>query len=211
MTQEQMTLVEIKATIMQLQEQVKTMERPKCVYPMWFKNRNGSVIKFVSLTEGDCVIAKSYNHLGMSDNWAPHTNTSIWEQVPEPETQWEPKGGRYVALADECNYNVIIKKTREEFSLEYETKEQAKWARDYMRRFNRLLAYVAEFDIDENGIQWKPNWSDATKNKYYIYYDLIYEKWEVFNTVQYNQIMVYMSHKYAIELVRKLNEGIVHL
>ena len=64
---------------------------------------------------------------------------------PEPIKQWEPQGGEYKCYGDGSVDKT--QKTKNDFGATYKTKEQAEWARDHMRRFNRLLAYVAENSI----------------------------------------------------------------
>ena len=128
---------------------------------------------------------------------------------PEPIKQWEPQGGEYKCYADGSIDKT--QKTKNSFGTTYKTEKQAEWARDQMRRFNRLLCYVAEFDVDENGVQWMPDWNSITQYKYSIVYNHDLSEWfcDVWSTRQ--DITVYMSEQCAENLVDKLNSGSVML
>jgi hypothetical protein len=126
-------------------------------------------------------------------------------------TPWEPKGGSWYILIEGVRFSTSSKKHRQ-FGLVYETEEQAKLARDNMRTRNRLLAYVAEHDIDENGNQWVPVWKDNKQPKGLVLYDGYRETYEA-TTVWGNQLVgaVYMSQKCAEKLAKDLNSGRVKL
>lgn len=129
---------------------------------------------------------------------------------PEPIKQWEPQGGEWYVDFEGINQCMPTYESGL-FGVEYKTEQQAEWARDQMRRFNRLLAYVAEFDVDENGVQWMPDWNSITQYKYSIVYNHDLSEWfcDVWSTRQ--DITVYMSEQCAENLVDKLNSGSVML
>lgn len=106
----------------------------------------------------------------VADGWIPHTNTNQWEEVVEMTKleelekqvaemqatiasmrlealvpkQWEPQGGTLiVSYSGTVCYGNSSNSSRL-FGTEYQTKEQAEWASKQMRKFNRLLCYVAE-------------------------------------------------------------------
>ena len=58
--------------------------------------------------------------------------------------QWEPKGGRYFIDVYGSVQSNSSTPERIAFGVCYQTKEQAEWASRQMRKFNRLLCYVAE-------------------------------------------------------------------
>lgn len=56
-------------------------------YPMWFARGKtyGSIVKFTSLRGGEFVVGDNDYPKGYKfENWVPHTNTDIWEQVEDP-------------------------------------------------------------------------------------------------------------------------------
>jgi len=88
-------------------------------------------------------------------------------QPPKPKiTKWQPKGGKWIIRSD--GYVGILSSLKDyrEFGTEYQTKEQAEWARDKMRSFNRQLAWLAE--NDDGG---REDWNDIKQKKWFIYYD----------------------------------------
>lgn len=132
----------------------------------------------------------------------------LWK---EPFKQWEPQHGRWVI---DLSGNVSNRDSSENmwaFGLSYKTKEQAEWARDQMRRFHRLLAYVAEFDVDENGVQWMPDWSNIFQSKHFVYYSNDDIVWYTDRWSKRQDITVLMSEQCAEDLVIRLNEGSVVL
>lgn len=182
-------------------------------YPMWFKSRyNGLIVKFTSLDTGTVVFAGSstmFKAGHVMSSWHPHTDTSVWTQIPEPKPQWVPKGGEWTIRDSGSISQITSDEKCAQFVTEYQTKEQAEWARDHMRRFNRLLAYVAEFDVGADGRQWKPNWNNKRYDKYFIYEAS--GTWDCSSNRVDKNIQVYMSEKCAKELVEKLNSGEVVL
>jgi len=72
---------ELKKQVLELEAKLK---EEKFTYPMYFKNiNNGLVVKFSNLNTG-VVVAGEWKHycVGYSnDNFFPHTNTDVWEQV----------------------------------------------------------------------------------------------------------------------------------
>lgn len=64
------------------------IEEEEFKYPMWFKNKDdGYIVRFDGLEKGEVV----YNfenwvlEFAKSNNWTPHKNTDIWEQVENPD------------------------------------------------------------------------------------------------------------------------------
>lgn len=133
-------------------------------------------------------------------------------QPAELNQPWEPQGGEWHVFSDgdvtDLDTHSLIHRL---FGTLYKTKTQAEWARDHMRRFNRLLAYVAEFDVNENGVQWKPDWNDPCKSKYTIVYDHSSKFWIPISYTIYESMPVYMSKQCAENLIKKLNSGEVTL
>ena len=215
MIQEQQTkLAEIKATIAKLQSQVAEIETSKFTYPMWFREiaYPDVVVKFTALTTGEVISSMNKSDIGtVAKYFTPHTNTSIWEQVPEPKPQWEPKGGEWAIRDSGEVLQITSDEMCTQFGTEYQTKKQAEWARDYMRRFNRLLAYVAEFDVDENGVQWQPSFDNNKFDCCYIAFDSQKQSWSYYSSKEVQVMSVYMSEKCAKELIEKLNSGEVVL
>ena len=76
-----------------------------------------------------------------------------------------------------------------------------------MRAYNRLLAYVAEFDKG-----WKADWTKADQGKHFVYFN--YPTNEYYTGCHTNASaigQIYMSKECAEELCRKLNSGEVVL
>ena len=64
------------------------IEKEEFTYPMWFKNKiQGYVVRFDGLKSGKiCIGDNMYRSSGTYRKcWNPHTNTEIWEQVPNPD------------------------------------------------------------------------------------------------------------------------------
>ena len=126
--------------------------------------------------------------------------------------QWEPKGGNWIIdigepnpVIDVGNYPIEDMYIEQDHAgLSRKTKEQAERAAKKMRAFNRLLAYVDEFDPD-----FKYNKDSCN---YYVFYDYTEGKHSVCWSTTARQIGVtYMSKEVAEELCRKLNSGEVCL
>lgn len=67
------------------------------------------------------------------------------EEQAKPEVkQWEPEGGKWYVRSNGEVDSGESKPDWRQFGAEYQTKEQAEWATNQMRKFNRLLCYVAE-------------------------------------------------------------------
>ena len=175
-------------------------------YPIWFQNKNGSIFKFTSLFNSIDL------RLGNKFEDVPHTDTTWWTQIPEPQpTEWEPRGGEwFVRHYGPVGTHVSDNDSRL-FGTEYKTKEQAKWAMEKMRSFNRLLAYIAEFDVDEYGMQWEADWTNVYNNKCSIRYCHITNKWYLLYHTTMQYFTTYMSEQCAEALVKKLNNGEVEL
>jgi hypothetical protein len=140
------------------------------------------------------------------------------EQLKQSK-KWEPKAGNHFVNINGLIYPCLYHRSsgprlfgveRETsgprlFGVERETSELANKARDQMRVFNRLLAYVHEYAPD-----YEPNWSD-TSSKWYVYYTSV-GIYELASIVHGNTLgVVYMPKPVALALVQKLNSGEVIL
>ena len=116
-------------------------------------------------------------------------------KVKKKVEQWNPKVGEWIIdMYSEQEYAGLVR----------ETKEQAESAAKKMRAFNRLLAYVDEFDPDYNYRKGISN--------YYIYYYHGSGRYEYHYSKETQTLgAVYMSKEVARELCRKLNSGEVIL
>ena len=118
--------------------------------------------------------------------------------------KWQPKGGDYCILKDFSVALVNNNCTYPKY-MTYQTESQAEQAAKAIRSYARQLAWLVE-----NSDGWKPDWKDASKGKYYIYYE---EKTKYYN-INSNQVYksintIYMSKKNAEKLCQLLNDGIV--
>ena len=65
-------------------------QRESFTYPMWFKTKGSddkyTIVKFTSLQKGTIVKStRPHACVGyFSENFAPHTNSDVWTQIPEP-------------------------------------------------------------------------------------------------------------------------------
>lgn len=212
-TQDQI-IKELEATIAQAKSQIEQLKQSKFTYPMWFKtNVNKTVVKFTGLNTIEVVTQGNGQHnVGFtSADCVPHTNRAIWTQVPEPIKQWEPQGGTWYITTHGKVINARSAPNTKLFGVEYKTEEQAEWASKQMRKFNRLLCYVAEFDIDTNSVQWSPDWGNSDFRRYHIAYSHSSNKWIYDWNEQWEKPMVHMSEQCAKDLVNKLNSGTIVL
>jgi hypothetical protein len=70
-----------------IKEWEDTTVKQEFTYPMWFKNKDfGHIVKFEGLTVGEVVhgFENWYIDYTKSDNFTPHTNVTIWEQIENP-------------------------------------------------------------------------------------------------------------------------------
>lgn len=118
--------------------------------------------------------------------------------------RWEPCGGEWYVTSDGRACNSRSEDSSRLFGVERQTEALAEKAAEEMHKYNRLLAYVAEFDPD-----WEVDWDDYTKEKFYVYKDMDTTKqWRVgCNTYIYYPAVVHMSEECAKDLARKLNSG----
>ena len=120
--------------------------------------------------------------------------------------QWEPVGGEwYVDCTGDASEAPSSEGCRE-FGLERPTEEQAEKARDEMRVYHRLLAYVHEHAPD---YEYNPD-----EDNYYIEKNLydFSDKYRIDSDSSYKRVgVVYMPEDVAGELCRKLNSGEVVL
>lgn len=127
-----------------------------------------------------------------------------WEIYEEPK--WEPEGGEWFVTSSGCiaTFGTFFK-TRD-FGIERKTEEVAKMARDKMRVFNRLLAYV-----NEQAPRWEPDWGKNSDN-YYVYFDHgMNQSYACGSSVNERLGTVYMPEYVARKLVDDLNSGRVEL
>jgi hypothetical protein len=204
-------LQKLEQQVAELQATIERMKNPEFTYPMWFVLKANTlskdiIVKFISETTGIDSRGIVYN------NYVSCLDTSVWTQVPEPIKQWEPQGGEWHLSG--CGEVIEFNRMNLDytsFGHNYPTKEQAEWARDQMRRFNRLLAYVAEHDVDENGVQWMPDWEDITQEKCTTEYNHKLKKWSYNVCFIRQDLTVVMSKQCAKNLFDKLNSGEVVL
>ena len=109
-----------------------TLQR-KFSYPAYFKNiAFGFVVKFTGLTTGEVVEKANggYAIRYISTGWVEHTNTNIWEYLPDYKevTRWEPQSGDwYVETSGKVSMGWSIEKTQS-FGIERQTEEEAEYA-----------------------------------------------------------------------------------
>jgi hypothetical protein len=144
-----------------------------------------------------------------------HLKNKFDEQIliKKKVEQWEPKDGGWIIDIGKPNPVIDIHSypigdmyiEQEHSGLTRETKDQAERAAKKMRTFNRLLAYVDEFDPDYQ--------FDYHKSNHYIEYCSGVRKYFAGCTdCDYEKLgIVYMSREVAEELCRKLNRGEVCL
>lgn len=121
--------------------------------------------------------------------------------------EWEPKGGRSRITGTGHIIDRESNKSCLDFGTERSTREQAERARDRMRVFNRLLAYVDEYAPD-----YKPDWNDLKEKKFRIFYDHFSKIWSYTLTYTIETVgTVYMPEDIAEILRNKLNSGEVVL
>jgi hypothetical protein len=121
----------------------------------------------------------------------------VAKEEPKKE-KWNPKGGKYyIHYSGETRFDNSLMSVRE-FGLEYQTKELAEWARDKMRKHNRILAWLSEQEKqDDNG--------------YVVYYSSVADKW-MSAYKDYNIIgQITMSQTSATKLADMLNNGLIEL
>ena len=118
--------------------------------------------------------------------------------------QWEPVGGDWFVYSEGEVSDEPSTDGCRLFGMERSTEEQAEKARDKMRVFNRLLAYVDEHCPDFE--------YDADEANYHIDYNYNSGRYEYDWDGTYKRVgAVHMSQDVAEELCRKLNSGEVAL
>lgn len=129
-----------------------------------------------------------------------------WEVYEEPK--WEPQNGEwYVNSLGSVNRHCGLRKEVSNFGMTRKTRKQAEKARDKMRIFNRLLAYV-----DEHAPDYEPDWCNRVQGKYYVRLDHSECKWHVYsNFFEQDGGKVYMPREVAEKLADDLNNGRVEL
>ena len=79
-----------------LKEWNDTAVNQEFTYPMWFRSKYGEIIvRFISLDKGIVVYTSNqepFYKIGMFLSFQPHTDTTIWQQVENPDlaTDKEP-------------------------------------------------------------------------------------------------------------------------
>lgn len=124
-----------------------------------------------------------------------------WEIYEEPK--WEPEGGPW-AVNSTGTVERWDSNGRRFFGCERKTKEAAEKARDKMRVFNRLLAYV-----DEHAPDYEPDWGD--NSQWRVVYHHEHKLWVAEATINLQGADVYMPHEVARKLAEDLNSGRVVL
>ena len=78
--------VEVTLTKEQLEEALKEFDKPKFDYPICCKSKQtGEVVVFTGMQKGEVlkVDKDEYYNLGYkSENFHPHTNKTVWEEIP---------------------------------------------------------------------------------------------------------------------------------
>ena len=138
-------------------------------------------------------------------------NKQLRELTASKPNRWEPRGGEWLVRHYGPVGTHISDNDSRLFGTEYKTNEKANWARDKMRSFNRLLAYVAEFDVDKSHKQWEADWTNAYSQKCSIRYCHTTNKWYLLYHTTMQYLTTYMSEQCAIDLAAKLNSGKVIL
>ena len=130
---------------------------------------------------------------------------SITLEPPTKEIEkWQQKGGDYCILKDFSVALVNNNCTYPKY-MTYETQEQAEQAAKAIRSYARQLAWLAENDDG-----WKPDWKDASNQKYCVCYDEKTNYYEIISNQVHKYInTIYMSKKNAEKLCQLLNDGIV--
>jgi len=115
---------------------------------------------------------------------------------------WEPEGGDYYVRDNGDVLDCPTDSGTKLFGTERKTREQAEKARDKMRVFNRLLAYVDEFADDSTTDKWRIYHISLLNNGTY--------GWHREESLR-SLCTVYMPKQVAIDLCEKLNSGEVVL
>lgn len=146
-----------------------------------------------------------------------HLKNKFDEQIliKKKVEQWEPKDGGWIIDIGKPNPVIDIHSypigdmyiEQEHSGLTRETKDQAERAAKKMRTFNRLLAYIDEFDdADEENknycIHYNSDRKELSLDEYYCCATHIEDK---------RLGSIYLSEEVAEELCRKLNSGEVVL
>ena len=129
--------------------------------------------------------------------------------IQAPKKEWKPKGGEwYIDMHGDIFNSVMVIQKGRDFGTKYQTKEQAEWARDKMRAYNRQLAWLAENDDG-----WRADWSKSTTQTQCKYYISFYRGNYVVNySSDITELsIIYMSETNAEKLAKLLNSGEVVL
>ena len=102
--------VDVTLTKEQLQEALKEFDKPEFDYPICCRAKlTGEVVVFTGIKKGEVlkVDKDEYYHLGCkSENFHPHTNKNIWEEIP-----YDKERGFYhkqlVYCWDNCDTHIV--------------------------------------------------------------------------------------------------------
>lgn len=136
--------------------------------------------------------------------------------APNPP-QWQPKDlnhseryyyivsdGSYVSTLNAAN---TVDRARLSLGNYFHTIEESEEAAKQLRQLLRLRAYAREFAPN-----YKPDWANRSKLKWFIYWDTKDQEWSCSNNqFMCNTTTVYMPMGVVEELARKLNSGEVVL
>lgn len=128
---------------------------------------------------------------------------SVTIEPPKPKAEkWQPKGGEWFVNARGEIERLPTEQVTREFGVEYQTKEQAEKARNAMRKYNRLLAWLAENDDG-----WVADWDNDDQEKWSVRYHHTSKSYEtVYNYTIRSLGSVYMSQASAEKLRKLLND-----
>lgn len=133
--------------------------------------------------------------------------SALYDVEPPEKKKWKPQGGWWYVTDNGEVYDCYPDAAYKTFGTAYPTKKAAEKAAEAMRKHNRLLAYVSEFDAG-----WEADWDDDNQFKYYVYYGYPSKGWHVGQCcVTEVAGRVYMSEQCAEGLAEKLNSGEVEL
>jgi hypothetical protein len=157
--------------------------------PEWYKNI------YIYLGEDNLVYYNGSTLYEEADLFKP-----VWEEYKEP--LWEPKGYNWFVAHTGCVTNSTSLEETRNFGVEYKTKSKAEWARDKMKPYNRLLAWLAEQGEDE---------VPDKEKKWYILYD--HEESQYFYVERDEDVLgvLYMTYNTVIKLRDMLNKGEIEL
>lgn len=80
-------LEELEKKYAELGKEIQALKENKVKYPIYCKLKDGDlIVKFDGLRSGVVVKHNTYHYIGYKgNNWKPHTDTDIWEQLEVDE------------------------------------------------------------------------------------------------------------------------------